>query len=411
MQSESYKKPVFSRHFQFSALEFIFWFAMATVGYLTVFLESLGFSPTQIGRVAAINSAVGIIAAPFWGMVADKIRSVKKVFLLCIITGSLLWALVPFTSRISVGPIMLCLILVPISMFFRNPANSLMDNWVVQTANRENLNYGGMRLWGSLSYAIMAISLSFILPKLGVEWTFYMLFVLILPLFAIATAIKGDSTLQKKPIPLKEMHLEKLFRNYYYITYLIFAIALHMPTQTSNTFLPYLIKNVNGNTAQIGMIMGYKALLEIPMLVLLKSLRKRFPLYYLLLGAAFFYTLEAFLYSGATSFYQIVLISTFHGLGGGLYIGTAANYVYTLAPGNLKATAQTVNGSMTAIAGIIGNLFGGMLLDAYGVVAFYRLIGFLIIGAICIYVISILIAKYILHLPPPGQHVEHSDSF
>lgn len=406
------KKSKLSRHFQFSALEFIFWFAMATGGYLTVYLESMGFAPTEIGRVAAINSAVGIFAAPFWGMVADKIRSVKKVFLLCILTGSLLWAMVPFTSRISIGPIMLCLILIPISIFFRNPASALMDNWVVQTSNRENLNYGTIRLWGSLSYALMGITLSFILPALGVEWTFYMLFTLIMPLVLVSLNIKGDGTLKrKKPIPLKEMHIERLFKNYYYVTYLMYAVALHMPAQISTTFLPYLIKAVDGNTAQIGMVLGYKALLEIPMLLLLKPLRRRFPLYYLMLGAAVFYTLESFLYSGATAFYQIVLISTCHGLGGGLYIASAANYVYSLAPGNLKATAQTVNGSMTAIAGIVGNLLGGVLLETYGVVIFYRILGFIMMGAIGIYVGSLLIAKYFLHLPSPGQNIEHGESF
>ena len=47
-----------------------------------------------------------------------------------------------------------------------------------QNANVHRLNYGAMRWWGSISYAAMAIGLSFVLPKLssGVDCTFYLYF-------------------------------------------------------------------------------------------------------------------------------------------------------------------------------------------------------------------------------------------
>ena len=166
------------RYWQFSSLEMIYWFAMATAGYLTVYLQGIGYSPSQIGQISAANAAVRIFAAPIMGIMADKIGSVKKVFITCILIGSLLWALVPFASGIEILGVSLTLIVIPASMFFRNPASALVDNWVVQSVNREGLNYGTIRLWGSISYAVMCMILSAVLPKLGVEWTFYMLFLL-----------------------------------------------------------------------------------------------------------------------------------------------------------------------------------------------------------------------------------------
>ncbi len=396
------------RYWQFSALEIVYWFAMATAGYMTVYLKELGFSPSEIGRTSAINSAMGIFAAPLFGIVADKIGSVKKVFITCILTGSLMWALIPFTSKVSVGGLALCFIVIPVSFFFRNPASHLVDNWVVQSTNKEGLNYGNIRLWGSISYAAMAFILAAILPSLGVEWTFYMLFILIIPMTIVSAGIKDRRkiTVRKKSLPLKELKIGRLFKNYYYMTYLIYAVVLNIPMQTGHVYLPYLISHVGGNTAQIGIITGYKAILEIPMLFAMRPLRKRnFPLYGMLLGSAVFYILEMFLYSGAVSFWQLVIISTFYGLGGGLSIGASANYIYTLTPRELKATAQTVNGSVTAVAGIVGNMLGGFLLESIGIVEYYKLVGLIMLGALGFFALSLFLGRKVFKIPLP--QVEH----
>ena len=128
-------KAVPVKHWQFSGVEFMFWFSTACSGYLTVFLQSRGMSATQVGVVGAVNFTAGIIAAPFWGMISDKMRSMRKVLILCLGVGSMLWAIVPLTAGIAVGPLMLSLLIIPVSSFFRTPANSLVESWVVQMAS------------------------------------------------------------------------------------------------------------------------------------------------------------------------------------------------------------------------------------------------------------------------------------
>ena len=397
------------RYWQFSSLEMIYWFAMATAGYLTVYLQGIGYSPSQIGQISAANAAVRIFAAPIMGIMADKIGSVKKVFITCILIGSLLWALVPFASGIEILGISLTLIVIPASMFFRNPASALVDNWVVQSVNREGLNYGTIRLWGSISYAVMCMILSAVLPKLGVEWTFYMLFWLIVPMVLVSISIKdsGSTVTRKKSLSFRELRIGRLFKNYYYVTYLIYAIVLNIPMNTGHTFLPYLVEHVGGDTAMIGIITGYKAILEIPMLFIIGPLRKKkVPFYAMLLGAACFYTAEMLLYSTAVNFTQLVIISTCYGLGGGLSIGAAANYIYTLTPRELKATAQTVNGSVTAVAAIVGSLIGGLLLEKIGIVAYYRLVGLIMAGAAIFFAVTLYLGKKVWKIPVP--EMEHN---
>ena len=269
-----------SAYWRLSSIEFLFWFAAATGGYLTVFLQQNGFEPWQVGIINSINSTVSLCATPIWGMISDKWRSIRKVFLFCMSIGAIMWALVPLSAKIVIGPILLLHIIVPMGSFFRMPANSLVDAFVVQTAARENVAYGNVRLWGSISYACMALSLSAILPWTGVQASFYMYGLAFIPMMFIMFRMKdADSSMQnKKRVPLREMQFGRIFKNYYFVTYLIFSVFMHLPMNTSMSFLPYLVDSVGGNTAQLGLVTGYKALLEVPMLLLIKPMRRRFPL-------------------------------------------------------------------------------------------------------------------------------------
>ena len=69
----------------------IFWFAWSFGVYQTVYLQSVGFSASSIGMLNAISSAVGIFSVTFWGMVSDRIGSLKKVLVTVLAGAALLY--------------------------------------------------------------------------------------------------------------------------------------------------------------------------------------------------------------------------------------------------------------------------------------------------------------------------------
>lgn len=71
------KKSEF-QFFKYASLNFLFYITMSLGGYVTVFLQSIGFDAQQVGIITALNSGVGVFCSPFWGMLSDKIQSVKK---------------------------------------------------------------------------------------------------------------------------------------------------------------------------------------------------------------------------------------------------------------------------------------------------------------------------------------------
>jgi PPP family 3-phenylpropionic acid transporter len=393
-------------YFRLSSISFLFWFGTASSVYFTVLLQKNGFSAAQVGVVNAINSVVTIVATPFWGMMCDKFRSIRNVMLFTIGFGIVLWAIVPLSLKVYIGPLALVYLIVPIGCFFRNPYSSLMDAYTVQRCDRDGLTYGHVRLWGSISFTIASMAYFFILPHTGVEISFVLYGVTLLPFIILMWHSRDPDVAAaggpRKALTFRQMGFGRLFKNYYFLTFLLFALFVYLPNTTSNAFMPYLMESVGGESARYGMITGLKALLEVPSLLLMRSLRKKFPLPAMLACAAALYGIEALLYANASSMTHIVFIQVFQGLGGGLLIGSSANYLYSLSPPELTSTAQTINGALGASAAIVGNLVGGSLIVAVGIRRFYMMVSATMFSALIFFVFTLFIGIRVLNKKLPS---------
>ncbi len=373
---------------KFAGVEFSYWFAMSVGNYMTVFLQNLGFPASQVGIVNALNSAVGIFATPFWGMMGDKIRSVRKVFVITLACQMILFLLIPASAEINIFGFSLAMAWIPLVCFFRNPAMSLLDNWVVQSSYSEGFNYGTIRAFGSLSFAIIGIILSFVLPGVGVDCTFYLSPVLLLPVLLLSLTMRDrEKTEKRKSLSFKEMQVGSLFKSYRYVTFLVFAFFLCMSTNSCYGFLSYLLEDVGASASQLGLLTGYRALLEVPGLMLMAVLSKSFSFRKMLIASGVFFAAEVICFGFAENLVQVILFSTFNGLGNGLFIASVLNYIYSVSPQHLKATAQTIYGAVSSLAGILGNIAGGILIDFIGIKGFYISAGMLILFAVSVFLV------------------------
>jgi PPP family 3-phenylpropionic acid transporter len=372
-----------SRKFKtYAGLEFSYWMAIAAADYLVVLLQQNGFTSSQIGRLNAINSLVAIISGPLWGMLADRWRSPRKAFLLTMSAGSLLWALLPVSVHLHVPgiPLLAPFVIAAASTLFRTPANALQDTFIVQKCVIESVDYSAVRSFGSFSFAAFAIILSLALPLIGVESSFYIYALLTIPvviLMARQTDAGGGtppSRAQHIVSQAKGIHLGTLFRNYYFVTFIIFAFLLYLANSVSYFFLPFLLHETGSDSSLYGLVSGFKAFVEIPVLLIMGRIRKRFSLPSGVRVSALLLALQFFLFAQAGGLAEILLWSVLQGLGGGLLIGAATNYVYALSPPDLTSTAQTVYASVCSLAGIIANIAGGAIIDNLGVRAFYHII-------------------------------------
>lgn len=377
------------RQFGFSGIELFYWAAAAGSSMLSMYLQSRGMSAGEVGRVSSFLAFVGIFAPPFWGMVSDKVRSAKRVFMLLMAISAVIWLVLPLAvDYVSLSMIW---ILLPLFRFFCGPTNALLDSWIVRATHTDRrMSYGVIRTFGSFGFAVVAILYTFLIQNVSINVVFIGFAVAVAPLLLITAFMKDDSQ-SKRAMSMKELRggVGQLMRNFPYVAFLLFNIALYMPVNASFTFLPFLLESIGEDTSLLGAIIGIKAFLEIPLLLLSGKLIKKFPLPRLLIAAACVYALEMFLYPLCGNVYTVLLVQCMHGAVFGLYLSAQIQYVYSLAPEGLTATAQTLSGASTALAGIIGNSFGGLMIDTVGIRMFYIVSGFVQTAAVIMFVLSL----------------------
>ena len=401
------RRPVIeSAWLRFTVLQFVYWFVMAIGNYQTVYLQSRGYTATTIGLINAVLSAVTIMATPVWGMISDRIRSIRRVFLLTLIVGSVLFAFIPAIIGLPVLSAPLMLVYLSLVYFFRNPANAMMDNWLVRYSNQKGVDYGSIRSFGSLGYAICGVLIAGAVSSFGTAWTFPVCSAMMA--LVVAMSLRTDDAKPVAPAtgaPAREaFNPLTLFKNYYFTTFLAFSLLLYIVINSAAAFLPYLLEDVGVSSSRYGLITAYMATLEIPMLLAARPLRRRAPLFALCIASGFCYAAACLLLGTcAHSLGMIVAIETLSGVGSGLLIASAANYIYTLTPENLKATGQSIFVAVTALSGIAGNLIGGAVVDALSAPLLYCIMGVTGLISALFLLGTIVIGVKLLKQSPPGR--------
>lgn len=368
----------------------LFWFAWAFGCYQAVYLQGVGFSASTMGVVNALSSVVGIASVAFWGMASDRIGSLRKVLITVLVCGSLMYAMIPLVPVQLNGSPILLMCYVPAVCFFRSSMSPYAENLLVRNCNELGLNFGVLRGLGSFLFTVGSLIIAAWLPSLGVQNTFwvtglFMLAPIVMAFFAREPATKAPAKKGEK----RSMNLGELFKNKAYVAFLGFGFIFYIAVACEGNFLPYYMASIGVDSKRYGLILALRATMEIPFLLFMVRLRRKFPLRMLVLGAALLMGIECLgLGLLANSLPTMLLFCMFFGLGNGLFIGSSLNYVYELAPGHLKASAQAFFTSMSSVAGILGNLAGGAVFDAIGAKTFYLTVSALFVLSAGVFLLS-----------------------
>lgn len=375
--------------FQFSALEFFFWAAFANYyPYVVVFLRENSFSNTTIGTILSINSAIIILAQPFWGFVSDWVRSVKKVFILCMSIATVLIFALPFFQQV-----LWIAILAATITFFESPLQALLDSWVVRgIQNKPGSSYGMIRLWGSLGFALTALASGYLVELWGVRRIF-MVFT------GVAVLVVFICSLQKDVKPVeKALHVNinpaQLLKNKPYVFFVIIATLVFIPLRSSMMFMPNLMEQLGGSERQYGLLFFVSAFSEVPVLLLSGKLIQRFKPQLMIAFAMILFVLRQFLFIVVATPIQLILIQSIQGFSFGLFLSGSVYYIYEMAPNHLKATAQTFATSMFfGLSGVLGSFIGGLIIDQFDLGTMYRMgLVITVLGAI-LFVFQMMLAK------------------
>ncbi|MEJ6950196.1 MFS transporter [Natronospora cellulosivora (SeqCode)] len=389
---------------KFSLLQWFFWSSWATYGaYLVYYLTEIGYSNIEIGTVMSVRTVLGLIGEPILGYISDYYHTNKKIFILGMLAIALVVLPFPYYNW------WLILISTAILGFFWAPQQSILDSWILKSSDKLADNYGFMRAWGSVGFAVIVVIFGWALDIFGFSILFVSHAIILIITAIIAyfiSDVKDEKSLVEKvnereddkPNNDKEKREKTkenpfiLFKNLEYNIILLSSIFVFIPNSIIFIYLPNFIRGVGGTTSLLGVVLFLNALSEAPIFFLGKKLIKRFKAIPLLLLASIFYMIRVILVYEASGQINFLIFGALQSLSFSVLLITARFHINYIAPESLKTTAQSIfTMAMFGIGGIIASLFGGYIMDFYGMTTLYRIslmisgIGIFLIAALLVY--------------------------
>ncbi|MDL2225312.1 MFS transporter [Eubacteriales bacterium OttesenSCG-928-M02] len=376
-------------------MELFFMAGTSAAAYNVVLFTNAGMDSVTIGYIMSLNSVIGMLCPPLFGMLSDRMGSARKGFLLTLGISAVLWLAIPFTTSVKLMGLPLAVYLILTGNVFQSSSNPLIDSWILQLQEAEpRVVHARARKYGSLGYGVMCILSTYWVSAFGAHVAYLSLPIAMVFLLLLSRNV-GDPPVaeEQRREGGNKLQVGRVLKNYYLMTQFLCLIVLWMPFLCSYTMIPYLIREIGGNDAIVGQVVGWRAILEVPAFMMVPFLFKKFNPQVILPLFFSYYALEQFLLSGAGSVPMIIVIMMVSGVVYAVVTGTNLLYVNSLAPAGLKSTAVTINGAVMGLSGILGQLLVGYLVKGIGIRGCCVVIGIMVLVAAAALVVFQLVGK------------------
>ena len=370
--------------------------------YSTNYFRDIGFASDQIGMINATGSFVAMFMLPLVGVLSDKIGSPRRVFAWMMGIVAPLHLLFPVVGSIWGNVFVPFLILCVVSTVCRQSGNSLLDSWIGAEMDKIGASFGTIRKFGSGAFVIGSIIASLLIGKVLPNWVCF-LFVgcMAVPIFLLASSHKGDARreTQEKPAKLSSV-LKYVFGNYYFVIYLLIAMAFDAFLGIINLDMSYLMDEFGTDRANMGYVGAVRAGTEVIVMLLIARSKKLPPYPVMLVASGVCVALEHFLYPHITGLGGM-LLATFIGTGiaGGMFYGIGANYVFKIVDHRAASTAMAILGLTKSLVAMLGSGVGGQIIEKYGVLTLTTGVGILSLSLTLLFGIACLLGRFVLKIP------------
>jgi MFS transporter, PPP family, 3-phenylpropionic acid transporter len=352
--------------------------AGAYMPFLYVYFNELGLSGKQVGWLSILPPLMMLLFATAIASQADRRHKRRRYAQIAMAGAAISIFLLGFPT--SFGGIAILMLAFAI---FTSPIMSLNDGLISRMAQRHHLNFGGMRLWGSLGYAVSAVAFGAVWQKYGFDPMFVTAALFYLPtMWFVGKLEEGPVNTQEKRAPLK-----LILQNSGTVLLLLASFLAGISNSLFMTFSGIYARSLGGGDLLIGLMVAVGGLAELPTMYYGSRIANRLGktntaiLSYGLMAAAY---LGYILTINANT---IPLFSILKGLGYGLWFTVTVRLLIERTPEAWAATAQSLlTICWFGLSPLIAGPLGGWIHDAIGPAAVFGLgIVTLVMGALVLW--------------------------
>ena len=358
---------------EYFSLQSLFWMTYCmVVGFSVTYLLSCGYSNSEAGYILASANICALILQPFLADLADDSKKINAMTIL-LVSIAIIFVCSIGLFFISIRSVVLTLIYVVMITLANAVIAFLTSVQFLMDTSKSKINFGLCRAGGSLCFAILSALMGMMIERIGMKSIPTALFIITLLIIALCMYITRHrindkqttgSTLEKR----KSSSLFVFFReNPKFMILSIAMLFIYYAHAFITNFTISIVRNVGGNHREMGYLIAFMALMELPGMIGFKEISRRFKVSSLLLFSMIMFSVKAIIVWLSPSLITLTFGFALQVVSFALYIPASVQYANIIIDEKDTVKAQMMFNFMQAGGAVFSSIIGGWLIDFSGI--------------------------------------------
>ena len=358
---------------EYFSLQSLFWMTYCmVVGFSVTYLLSCGYSNSEAGYILASANICALVLQPFFADLADRSKKINAMTIF-LISISILFVCSIGLFFISVRSVILTLIYVVMITLANAVIAFLTSVQFLMDPSKTKINFGLCRAGGSLFFAILSAAMGILIERIGMKSIPTALFIitfLIIILCIYITRHRIHTTYESTNdlTDQKSSTLLVFFKeNPKFIILSIAMLFIYYAHAFITNFTISIVRNVGGDHREMGYLIAFMALMELPGMIGFNEISRRFKVSSLLLFSMMMFSVKAIIVWLSPSLMTLTFGFALQVVSFALYIPASVQYANIMIDEKDTVKAQMMFNLMQTGGAVFSSIIGGWLIDFSGI--------------------------------------------
>ena len=358
---------------EYFSLQSLFWMTYCmVVGFSVTYLLSCGYSNSEAGYILASANICALILQPFLADLADHSKKINAMTIL-LVSIAIIFVCSIGLFFISIRSAVLTLIYVVMITLANAVIAFLTSVQFLMDTSKSKINFGLCRAGGSLCFAILSALMGIIIERIGMKSIPTALFIITLLIIALCMCITRHRINDKQTTgsALEKRQSSSLFvffrENPKFMILSVAMLFIYYAHAFITNFTISIVRNVGGNHREMGYLIAFMALMELPGMIGFKEISRRFKVSSLLLFSMIMFSVKAIIIWLSPSLITLTFGFALQVVSFALYIPASVQYANIIIDEKDTVKAQMMFNFMQAGGAVFSSIIGGWLIDFSGI--------------------------------------------